>query len=259
MKSELQLTTRFNHGQTEVEDMYFTSPYKIMSPFREGDILEFMQMCASAGLLMDDEYDLRVDVGDNCNVSFISQSYEKVFNTKEGKAKKNTDIKVGKKAMLLFTPYPVIPFADSDYESDNRIRIREDSKFMYCDIFSSGRTGMGESFLMKKYHSKTTVYMEDELVFADHTLLTPDLINYEKKGLWDGYTRNGMMYLYGFGDGDEILSNIRSMAVSRDNFQLGATKCKKGILLRVLGEQSDEIWKLFMEIKRAVLNNITDK
>lgn len=253
MKSELHLKTHFVHGQTEVEDLYFTSPYKIMTPFVDGPRSEFMQMSASAGLLMGDEFDLLIEAGDQCQVSYISQSYDKVFNTKEGKAKKHVKMCVGKEASLSYMPYPIIPFAGSDYEADSEIRLTSSSTFLYCDIFSSGRTGMGESFQMKRFDNKTRIYLEDSLVFADHTLLDPEHVDYGKKGLWNGYTRNGMLYFYRPGDLQEVVARIRQLTEKQEALVTGVTQCKTGIVLRVLGEQSDPIWRFFQDIKGCLI------
>ena len=51
MKSSLRLETDFSYGKTNIKDIYFEAPYKIMSPFVQGDCTEVMQMCASAGML----------------------------------------------------------------------------------------------------------------------------------------------------------------------------------------------------------------
>lgn len=51
MKSSLRLETDFSYGKTNIKDIYFEAPYKIMSPFVQEDCTEVMQMCASAGML----------------------------------------------------------------------------------------------------------------------------------------------------------------------------------------------------------------
>ena len=58
MKSSLRLETDFSYGKTNIKDIYFEAPYKIMSPFVQEDCTEVMQMCASAGMLSGDMFDL---------------------------------------------------------------------------------------------------------------------------------------------------------------------------------------------------------
>ena len=55
---------------------------------------------------------------------------------------------------------------------------------------------MGERFQMKRYQSKTRIYVGDILAMADHTLLDPSWFAYDTPGLWNNYTHNGLLYLY---------------------------------------------------------------
>lgn len=83
MKSSLRLETDFSYGKTNIKDIYFEAPYKIMSPFVQEDCTEVMQMCASAGMLSGDMFDLELKIGEHSNLLYTSQSYEKVSPVRE--------------------------------------------------------------------------------------------------------------------------------------------------------------------------------
>lgn len=153
-------------------------------------------MCVSAGMLSGDMFDLELKIGEHSNLLYTSQSYEKVFASKGEKTIKRTRIRVEKEARLLYMPKPVIPFAHSDFMGENEIHLDPSSSFLYCDIFNCGRVAMGERFQMKRYQSKTMIYVGDILAMADHTLLDPSWFAYDTLGLWNNYTHNGLLYLY---------------------------------------------------------------
>lgn len=253
MESRLFLETNVLHGRTNIKDIYFTSPYKIMSPFVDGSHIEVMQMSASAGLLSGDTFLLDLKVGDYSDMTYTSQSYEKVFRTKGKKAEKKVTIEVGANAKLKYMPYPVIPFAQSDFKGENTIWLKSSSDFLYCDIFTCGRTGMGEYFQMKQYESRTKIYVEKELVFADHTMLDPEKFQYQTMGMWQNFTHNGMLYIYLARQEkeEELIEEIRKIGTMEDG-QTGVTKCQKGIVVRTLAMSGDSIYQMFQKIAELI-------
>lgn len=256
MKSELSLTTQFQYGRTVISDMYFTSPYKIMSPFTDGRHIEIMQMSASAGMLSGDVFDLKLQFRENSDVTYVSQSYDKIFQSKGEQTRKNVTLHIGAGAKVKYMPYPMIPFSGCDFVADNQVYLNSTATFFYCDVFSCGRIGMGEAFKMKRYQSKTRIYLENELsdvsselVFADHTLIDPQQFAYQTMGMWDNYTHNGICYLY-IPDREQetkLLQQIRSLSEKTENL-VGTTRGYKGIVIRVLSLRGEKIWNFMKEV-----------
>ena len=53
--SRLSIRTRCHDGKTTVEDLSFTAPYKVMTPFsKEDGGISIMPLCASAGIMEGD-------------------------------------------------------------------------------------------------------------------------------------------------------------------------------------------------------------
>lgn len=253
MESRLHLATGFKGGRTVIEDMYFTPPYKIMSPFMDGAHMDVMLMSASAGMLGGDSFTFDFEFGEKSDVTILSQSYEKVFQAKNGVTKKNVRINAAARANIKYRPFPVIPFAGCDFEGNNTIKLAESARLIYIDVFSCGRVGMGEVFRMKRYRSITRVYVEDMLVFADHNLVLPNRFQYDKMGMWDKYTHSGLMYLYipDKKEEGEVLAQIRSLS-ENTNCAVGASLALRGIAVRALAMSGDKIWRLFEKISDAV-------
>lgn len=234
---------------TEIEDAFYTSPYKVMHPFHNGKHSDIMMMAASAGLLGGDHFSLQLDFKEGCDVTFLSQSYEKVFNTDGKIASKEISINVGPEAHVSYMPYPAIPFAGSNYQSNAVIKIDPSATFLYADIFTCGRTGMGEFFAMEKFQSKSRFYVGEHLAFADHTLIDPKKFDYTKIGFWGNYTHNGMFFAYS--PEKEMLiqlkEKVREMGKSFDGI-VGISNVEKGMVLRALSMRGENIWTLFESI-----------
>ncbi|MBR1866374.1 MAG: urease accessory protein UreD [Lachnospiraceae bacterium] len=253
MKSRLTLTTEYQFGRTVISDLYVTAPYKVMSPFTSGEHIDIIQMSASAGMLGGDEFNLQLQFNDRSDVTYLSQSYDKVFCSKGKSSRKYVRITVGSHAKVTYMPYPVIPFAGCDFVGTNEIHIDDSASFLYCDVFSCGRVGMNERFQMKRYQSKTQIYIGEQLGFADHTLVDPERFHYQTMGMWGQYTHNGLLYLYVPEDasGNRNLScmeQIRKTAGETADCLMGVTQSRRGIAVRVLAYSGEMIWKRFEEI-----------
>lgn len=235
---------------TEIEDAFYTSPYKVMHPFHNGKHSDIMMMAASAGLLGGDHFSLQLDFGESSDATFLSQSYEKVFNTDGKIASKDIDINVGADARVNYMPYPAIPFAGSNYQSTARVQIHPSATFYYTDIFTCGRTGMGEFFAMEKFQSKSRFYVGEHLAFADHTLIDPKKFDYTKIGFWGNYTHNGMFFAYS--PEKEMLiqlkEKVREMGKNFDGV-IGTSFGEKGLIIRALAMRGETIWDFFQNIQ----------
>ena len=246
MDSELRLICDYRYEKTNIEDLYYTPPYKIMHPFMDGKKMELILMSSSAGLLAGDCFRCNIQVKDRAYLSFLSQSYEKIFDTLEKNASRSVFIQVGSKATLKYLPLPAIPFANSSFVANSEIHLEESSTLVYSEVFSCGRVGMGEKFKMRSFHSKTKVYVVDTLVFADNTLLSPIEMDYEKLGMWGEFSHSGMLYIYCPDSAEseqELISEIKDI-YEKLNILAGVSKCKKGLLVRSLGHSGDELHNL---------------
>ena len=142
-----------------------------MHPFQNGSHSDIMMMAASAGLLGGDHFSLNLEFDKNSDARFLSQSYEKIFDSNGKKTLKNVNMIVNENAHVEYKPYPAIPFANSDFENTTEVHLAKSATFSFIDIFSCGRTGMGEAFQMNCYRSRAKFYVEDKLVFADKDLI----------------------------------------------------------------------------------------
>ena len=166
--SKILLRAKAEDGKTFLEDVYFTAPFKIMRPFpRENGGIRVMQMAASAGIMEGDCQELEFDIGTGADLEFVSQSYDKIHEMKEGCARRTTKIRVHSGAAFCFHPQPTIPFKDSAFESRMEIHLDDEtSVFSMSEILSCGRYA-GRSVLLTgititwwKYTGEKLLYIE---------------------------------------------------------------------------------------------------
>jgi len=197
--SELSISAVYQNGKTIMSDCFFTSPFKVAKPFyRDNGYTEIMVMCASPGILAGDNYDIRLDLSDNTKTIISEQSYRKLYNTGDGFSQQNTRIQAGENAALYYVPYPVVPFAGSRFHSRTEINLRSSSKLIFGEIFTCGRDGMGERFAFSEFSSRTAVSVDGKPVFLDSSRLLGGEADFSGTGFFEGYSCQGVFFLYGF-------------------------------------------------------------
>ena len=174
--SRLSIRTGSRDGKTILEDLSFTAPYKVMTPFpKEDGGISIMPLCASAGIMEGDVQEFTFQISEGSNLEFLSQSFDKVHKMKEGLARRSVTAEVKKNAVFCYYPQPVIPYAQSAFESDMKIHLEdESSRFFLMEIISCGRKASGERFRYRKYASKVSVWRSGSLIYRDNTRYEPE-------------------------------------------------------------------------------------
>lgn len=244
MRGRLKLETAYENGKTRLKDVFFTAPYKVMSPHIRQGHTEMMVMAASPGLLGDDDLDTAYCFGEDSEITVRTQSYEKIFDTEGKIAQKHTRITAEKGSCVRFLPSPVIPFAGSRFAGDTVIRIHPAATVFYGEILACGRVGMGERFQMARYHSTCTCYVGDILAFFDNTLLAPESLDYTGLGLWQDFTHTGLLYAYLPGAAAQQAFLHHARATGLDGLA-GASQCREGVAVRALGHSGEALFQFF--------------
>ncbi|NMN01078.1 urease accessory protein [Bifidobacterium sp. DSM 109958] len=194
--STFRLTTAFRHGRTKIDDVYFEAPFKLMTPFANGRHSDFIVMLASPGFLKGDEAHIAIDFAPGTDSTIRTQSYEKVLDTADGAASRTIDLTARGDAKAVFLPFPVIPFRGSTFMNQTTARISAASTFVYGDVVTCGRVGMGERWAMRRFANRMRVFVDDRLAFADRLLLEPDAFDYTELGMWREFTHCGVAYAH---------------------------------------------------------------
>ena len=194
--SRLFLHTRLEKGKTVVEDLSFTAPYKVMSPFsRKGGGISVMPLCASAGIMEGDRQEFDFAVGEGSDLEYLSQSFDKIHKMKEGSASRHVHAQVGRNAVFFYYPQPVIPYKDSAFDSFMEIHLTDETSHLFLmEIICCGRSASGERFAYRRFASRVCIYRGDRLIYRDNTCYEPHRMLMEGIGMYEGYTHMANLF-----------------------------------------------------------------
>lgn len=257
MLTELKLHIGQSNGKSAIFESYFTSPLKLGTPKIDSDRLEIVLMMASAGVLKGDTFQYSIHCDANTKTLLTEQSYTKIFNTGDGKAEKSQTIILEENASLYYRPCAAVPFGGSSYEGKMEVHLQKNSEFLYADIVTAGRVGMGERFCFNHYRNRVCVWKEGRPVWLDHCLLEPETMDLTGMLFFDSYTHQGTLYYYGSSEREEKLLTFLSEKESDSErhssqgkeLRYGVSKALQGVCVRILGHTAQDIEEFFDELQ----------
>jgi urease accessory protein len=255
--SELYIRAGAVNGKTILEDSFFTAPYKIAKPFYNENrrLMNIMVMSASAGIMEGDCYRVNVKLGEAARTALLGQSYNKIHRMKAGNASQFNQFSLGTGAFFDYAPKPTIPFAGSNFQSLTECRMESGSSYLYSEILACGREKSGERFEFKTYKNCNKVYLEDDLIFMDNQVLSPEQQVLDGIGFFEGYTHQATLACFSEKIEDNLLDRFYEILQEIEGIDFGLTKIKKyGVLARILGSSSDFLERILAMLRDEIYN-----
>ena len=256
--SILSLKTEYRYDKSALTDCYFTPPFKITRPFyNEKGEMKIIAMSTSAGMLAGDCQEVTLNIGENTNVYYTSQSYEKIHKMEEGMATRKVHMYIGKNACLKYVPLSTIPYAKSAFWNQVDVHLEDaTSRLMLVDIISGGRIAHGECFDYRLYKSYTSVRQEEKLIYRDHTHYEPSVCEMKGFGMFEAYTHLANILLVNMGDAKALLEGIRKIVNEKSNLSGGASLSEMGaISIKAFGKTAQQLEELVDAIEALINRN----
>lgn len=242
--------------QTILKDVYFTPPFNLVEvrENKKNPLLEMMVMSSSPGILNDDFYDITIEVIDGTSLNLQTQSYQRIYVSEKG-TNQNMRISVGENAYFSHAPHPVVPHKGARSKAKNTIHIKNSSTLLWSEILTCGRKYMAqeELFMFKKHHAITEIFQEDALIYKDNLYIVPEEINLKEFGQYEEYTHQGsLFFIIPETDVSERMEKISNRLSEEEGISYGISKIlDNAYVLRVLGNEGEQLYKLFTEIRMA--------
>lgn len=250
--SRISLRTKASEGKTQLADISFTAPYKIMAPFeKKSGGISVMPLCASAGIMEGDCQEFEYYIGEGSDIEILSQSFEKIHKMKAGKATRSIKVNVEKNAVCYYYPQPVIPYAQSAFESKMEINLEDKtSKLFMLDIVSCGRSASDERFEYRLFSSKVEIRREGKLIYRDNTRYEPAKMDMEGMGMYEGYTHMANIFLSSLDE--DIQEEIWNILDNEEEVDGGVTRLSQGDLaVRIFGKRAQKLQEIAEKIKET--------
>ncbi len=128
----------------------------------------------SGGLAGGDRISIAAEVGDGARLVLTSQTAERVYRTLGPPAVVDVELKVGRKAELLWLPQASIFFESSDLERRLQVSLAGDARFLAVESLVFGRREMGEEIKHVSLLDRWNIKQSGKLIHTEAFRLGPD-------------------------------------------------------------------------------------
>jgi len=150
-----------------------TSPLKLLQPRANRGCAWIIASTYGGGLVDGDSIRLDVTAGPGTRCVLGTQASTKVYRSPRHGCSQCLDISVGRDAIALVAPDPIVCYAGACFEQRQRFDLADGAGLVMIDWLSSGRWACGERWAFDGYRSDTLVAMNGKPIFRDVTLLNP--------------------------------------------------------------------------------------
>lgn len=247
LKAKVAIEAVLRNGRTVLAHGFCSSPFKIanITEGRQQAALRLMLMSSSPGVLDDDEYEFRINVGEGAALRLETQSYQRIFGMKS-EAAQNTVVALAEGASLVYLPHPVVPHEDAAFTACNRIDMERGSSLLWGEVISCGRVLNDEVFRFRRYRSLTEIYRNRRLAVRENFLLQPARINLSAIGQLEGYTHQAtLLYLHDDVPVDILAEHLAQKLSLQKDLLFGVSALPvNGLVVRVLGRGAEALFQL---------------
>jgi len=249
MNAEVSIRTALREGVTRLVESYYTPPFKVANiteDKKEGG-LHLMLMCSSPGILDEDAYTIRLELGEGSRLQWHTQSYQRLMQMEKG-ASQLMEVRLEAGASFCYLPHPCVPHTRSIFTGRNTIFLAEGAKLVWGEVLTCGRKLNGEVFRFSKYHTITEVRRNDKLVLRENINLQPSVMDLSGLGQLEGFTHQaGLLYMGGVGGrGDEafrkeVIAYLSGVAAGQELLSGVSTGPGDSLVVRILGSRAEEL------------------
>lgn len=185
----LELVFAPGFGGTVLAHAHVTAPLKIVRPFPldgGGALVQILTL--GPGMCAGDRCTIDVTVEPGARAVVIMQSASRLLGMPDGEhAAQSVTLTVRAGGQLEYYPGLTIPFADSHFVQRVHARAGAGSRLGVLETWATGRTGRGEHLRFRRLSSRTTIAVDDALVYADALELDAGVANVAGAGVLEGY------------------------------------------------------------------------
>ncbi|STA73316.1 Urease accessory protein UreH [Campylobacter lari] len=246
-KSVFKLTLDTINEKTIVKNSFFTPPFKLMRNFYDKKLTSIYVLNSSAGIFKEDHLSFEIICKKNTNTAILTQSYEKVYDTKNSFASKNIDFTLEENAIFFYMPKPLLLQENANFIQNTKINLASFSRLVYVDFVIFGRVAMDEKFAFKNYESLTQIYRNDTLILNDKIKINPSYMKENELNFFANHTHYLSIYLFGY---DEFYEELK--ASFDDINQL----FYEGLCIKILSNESEKLLLLQNKLFKFCQNKI---
>jgi urease accessory protein len=239
-----------HRSRSVVARAYAASPLRLLTPRNHGRAAWVYTGSYGGGLVSGDALHLTVRVAPEASAFVSTQASTKVYRSPGGTSVEVVgEVEAG--ARLVVWPDPVVCFAGSNYEQDQRFELKDASAaLVLVDWMTSGRRESGERWRFDRYSSRLAIRYDGRLVLRDSLQLSSadgDLAS--RMGRFDVLATAVVIGRALGPQIDRILADVSCAPIERraDRLVAASPFADFGCIVRVAGRSAEQVGRVLRD------------
>ncbi|MBM7687613.1 hypothetical protein BCR24_08225 [Enterococcus ureilyticus] len=247
---EMAFTNRNN--RTIASRIYHEGNSRVSSniPLANEKTPYYFFISTGGGFLEGEKYELDVTVAKEAHAIVTTQAPTYVYKCDNKiQTTQKTQLVLEENSTFEYLTDEVIPYKNSIYKQETIVQMKENATLILMDGVTAGWSADEQPFQYAELQMKTSIYMDEELIYNDHLLSEP--LKNDMSAL--GYFEDGLNYntliIISPSCTKEVIETIRKKLNEIEttvNFGISSLE-KPGFVLRALGKSGEENRYILMQ------------
>lgn len=247
-------------GKTSIKDQYSRVPLYTQRALYLEEALPAMAylyiISPSGGMLQGDRYRMDITLKNDAMAHITTQGATRVYRMEKNYATQMVNIDVGEGCYFEYIPDQIIPYRDSRFYQEAKLRVHDSATLLYSEIMTPGRVASGEHFDYDICYMKATARnQKDVLRFIDVAILEPKKRSIKPFGVLSDHDVVANMYVLApINYVSQLNKEINTCLNQFNDFYSGASILPNdsGVVIRMLGGTASELRTGIFEVVRTV-------
>lgn len=171
------VSCKLRAGQTVLDRMHQQGSLKLLFPRHRDAALTGVLLNTAGGITGGDRFDISASAASDCHLVLTTQAAERAYRAQPGETGSlKTHLDLADNSRIDWLPQETLLYEQSDLRRRLRIDMATNSTFLMVEPLVFGRVEMGETLNQIAFQDQIDLYRDGELVFADRTILTGDMV-----------------------------------------------------------------------------------
>ena len=254
-------------GNTVIKEQYSRVPLFVQRAMYLEETLPAMAyvyiVSPSGGILQGDRYQIDIKLGNNTFAHVTTQGATRIYKMEKNYASQTININVEEESYFEYIPDQIIPFRNSRFYQEVILNVHDNATMIYSEVIVPGRVASGEAFEYDICYLKTIGRNQlGKLRFIDTVKLEPGKEKLRSEGILNHLDVIGTIYIV---TNESFVSDLYHRIAEK--LKLLETRGKtsggisilpagQGIIVRLLGNSSENIKKIIFDILGIARKNI---
>lgn len=195
------------------------------------------------GFIEGEKYEVAVAVEKQAQAIVTTQAPTYVYKCDNGiETTQVVALDLAEESTLEYLTDEVIPYKNSIYKQETMVQMCDSSTLVIMDGVTAGWSDDEKPFQYQKLQMKTTVYMNERLIYNDHLICEPQENEMSALGYFEGYSNYNSLLVLSPNCTKQVVEKVRKVLETLEttvSFGLSTLE-KPGFVLRTLGENGEK-------------------